>query len=82
MRTTGYIDPRITPSTRREAAVLDAIRERGMSLHRVHHDGDTLRLTGPDVFVLADGLAQLSRSDLDPPTEPELKGRARLLSQV
>lgn len=78
MRTTGYIDPRITPSTRREAA----IRERGMSLHRVHHDGDTLRLTGPDVFVLADGLAQLSRSDLDPPTEPELKGRARLLSQV
>lgn len=82
MRTTGYIDPNITPSTRREAAVLDAIRERGLCLHRVHHDGNTLRLTGPDIFVLVDGLAPLSLSDLVPPSAMELKARARLLAQV
>lgn len=82
MRTTGYIDPGIVPSNRREAAVLAAIRARGLSLHRVHRDGRSLRLTGPDISILVDGLAPLSLHDLDPPTEAELKARARLLSQV
>lgn len=79
MRQAGYIDPSITPSTRREAAVLDAIRERGLVLMRVHRDGKTLRLTGPDVFVLIDSLAPLSLSDLAPPTDLELKARQQLM---
>lgn len=82
MRPTGYVDPTITADTKRQRIVLDAIRARGLSLHRLHRDGNTLRLTGPGVFVLVGGLSPLSLTDLDAPSDSELRARARLLLET
>ena len=62
------MDPHVTAGTLREAALLNAIRKKGMALHRVHaHPGSSLRLTGPDVHVTVASLANLVYADLLPP---------------
>lgn len=66
----GHIDPSIRPDTKREGAVLDLIRRRGLSLHRLHRDGRALRLSGPGIFLTVADLGALSFHDLEAPNGP------------
>lgn len=75
-RTFGFIDPSIVPRGPSESQMIDRIRRRGLCLHKV---GSAVRLTGPDVFVLAAGLGSIHVSDLDPPSRSELAARAQRL---
>lgn len=68
---TSYIDPAIVPRTVREAAVLAEVARRRLSAHKLHAEGEALRITGPGVFVLAASLAAVQPIDL----EPALAGR-------
>lgn len=79
MRVVGYIDPDIEPNSNREAAMLAAIRARGLSLHRLHRDAAALRLTGPNIFVTVAGLGHLQISDLDAPSRSELRSLQEIL---
>lgn len=75
----GHIDPSIQPDTKRQAAVLDVIRARGLSLHRLHRDGRALRLCGPGIFLTVADLGALSFHDLEAPTGPEITARTQTL---
>lgn len=66
----GYVDQSIVASTLGERALLREITKRGLTLHRLHRDGRTLRLTGPGVFVTIDGLRSLQFQDLQPVIGP------------
>lgn len=79
MRTIGYIEAGIEANSNREAAMLAAIRARGLSLRRLHRDGKSLRLTGPNIFVTVAGLGHLQLSDLDAPTPTELRSLQEIL---
>lgn len=75
----GHIDPTITAGSRREADVLDAIRARGLTLHRLHRDGRALRLTGHGIFLTVADLGALSLHDLKPPTGAEIARRTQTI---
>ena len=75
----GHIDSSITAGSKREAAVLDAIRARGLTLHRLHRDGRALRLSGPGIFLTVADLGALSLHDLEPPTGAEIMARTRTI---
>ena len=62
----GYVDPTIVPSTVGERALLREIVKRGLTLHRLHRDGKSLRLSGHGVWVTVDSLRSLQFADLQP----------------
>ena len=72
-RTLGYIDPAIVPRGPSDQQMLARIRKRGLSLHKV---GESVRLTGPGVFVLAAGLGSIHTTDLAPPSNSEIAALA------
>lgn len=66
----GYVDPTIVASSARERRLLEAIKARGLMLHRLHSAGSALRLSGPGVFVMAATLGSLAFDDLEAGSEP------------
>ena len=63
-RLLGYIDPTVMATNPSEQQLLDALRERGFSLHRVHRDGTALRISGPGLFLLLSDLGNARLEDL------------------
>jgi hypothetical protein len=62
---TGYVDPAIVASSPRERRLLEAIKARGLMLHRLHSAGSAVRLTGPGLHITASTLASIALQDLD-----------------
>lgn len=64
----AYVDPTVTASatTRRERQLLELIRRRGLSVHRLHRDGHAVRVTGPGVYLTACSLDSVSITDIVP----------------
>ena len=66
-RQRGQVDPTLgPPQTIKERALFAAVRERGLSLHRLHADRPAVRVVGPGVHITAANVACLSVQDLDP----------------
>lgn len=61
----SYIDPTIVPTRGVERRMLELARQRGLSLHRLHRDGNVIRVSGPGVYIVCDGLQSLSPQDLN-----------------
>ena len=55
----GYVDPSIVAGSRAEQQILAAIVARRLTLRPVRPGSKTLRLTGPDVDVLATAVGAL-----------------------
>lgn len=63
----GYIDPSIRPTNDRQTKLLELIQARGLTLRRLHRDGRSLRLTGPDgLHLTVADLSSLELSDVTP----------------
>ena len=63
-RLVGYIDPTVMARNRSEQQLLDAMRERGFNLHRIHREGTALRISGSDLFLLLDDLGEVRLDEL------------------
>lgn len=62
----GYVDPTLgPPQTAKERALFAAVRDRGLTLHRLHAGRPAVRIVGPDVHVTAANLGLLSLQDID-----------------
>lgn len=64
----SFIDPHVvaSASTPRERQVLDLVRKRNLSIHRIHRDGTAIRISGVGVHITVVALGAVALADLLP----------------
>lgn len=65
-RLIGFLEPTIRATNEQEAEVLALLRDRHLHLHRVHPGAPTIRISGPGVFLVVEGLSAVTLERLGP----------------
>ena len=74
---TGYVDPSLMPAkSAQEQAIFDLVLHKGLALHRLHVDRKTVRVVGPGVFIVAEGLWLIKPRDLTPFNGEVVRGQS------